>query len=854
MQRYPYRNHILRQKPVMKPYIYVLSVLILAISCSPTVEDIKEPKSSMGTLPAEDHFWQRNYPEETFDYKVYMQSMSDEAQKVRSRSIQGNWVDQGPGNLGGRVNCMVIHPDNDQIIYLGYSRGGVYKTVDGGANWESIFNEFTYLSISHIELDPNNANNVYIGTGDENISGYPEIGNGIYKSDDAGLTWTNMGLNDESIIGRIHIAPSDSDVIYASAMGIPFEKNNDRGVYKSLDGGNQWEQVLFINDSTGVIDMVVDPTNPDIVYAAGWNRLRSNYASKISGPDARIWKTIDGGANWNMLDNGLPTGDLTRIGLNMWDGDSNVLYASYSASREVPGCSGSGNQLIGIYKTTDGGASWSPIPTDEATNGLPCNLQGGFAWYFGQIRVNPNNVDDISIIGVRHYRTLDGGTTWVNMVPLGDVHVDYHELIYRDDIMYVGNDGGAYKSNLDGEWTDIENISTNQFYRVAYNPHQPDTYYGGLQDNGSTGGSGLDINNWERIWGGDGFQMAFHPTDPNMYFAESQNGNIVQFDNGIIDNYTDGLNGDKNWDMPYFISDIEDDVMYTGTDAVYKRHIYNDQEWIAISGNITDQDDDSPYIRHNVSTIHQSNINADYVYVGTSDGVVHRQESSGAWTNITEGLIRRYVTDIKASPSNEETVYVTLSGYKNNDNTPLVYRSDDRGDNWVSIMGDLPPIAVNDIYILDGYNDQVIFIGNEAGIYLTQDAGVSWERLGDNMPFVPTYDLEYNPVTNLIIAGTFGRGLQTFDLNQIDLNVDVATYDPQLDAVSVYPTVVESLINIDNPAGIEFSLNIYDASGKLINTYQNTQPSYSLDHLTSGIFYLQIKKADAIKIEKIIKI
>lgn len=828
-------------------------VILIAFSCTSTEND-ESPKSHLGTLPAEDHVWQRNFPETTFDHKAYIAAMTKESSKVANRNIQGTWTDHGPGNLGGRVNCMAIQPDNDQVIYLGYSRGGVYKTVDGGSNWASIFNEFTYLSISHIEIDPNDNNTLYIGTGDENISGYPEIGNGIYKSIDAGSTWTHMGLSDESIIGRIHVAPTDTDIVYASAMGIPFEKNNDRGVYKSLNGGLDWEQVLLVNDSTGIIDMVVDPADPDIVYAAGWNRLRSNYASKISGPDAKIWKTEDGGTSWQILENGLPTGDLTRIGLTMWEGDPKVLYASYSASREVPGCGGTGNQLIGIYKTVDAGITWNAIPTDEYENGLPCSLQGGFAWYFGQIRVNPNNVDDISVLGVNHYRTLNGGTSWESAVTSTYVHVDYHELIYKDNVMYVGTDGGAYKSDETSEWLDIENNSTNQFYRVAYNVHEPDTYYGGLQDNGSTGGSQADKNNWERLWGGDGFQLAFHPVDSELFFAESQNGNIVKLDNGGVEGFTQGLVGSKNWDMPYFISSVEQDVMYTGTDVVYRRHIYDDPEWIPISENITDLDDNSPYYSHNVTTIHQSTINPDYLYVGTSDGIVHRKESTGNWTNITEGLIRRYVTDIKASPSNEETVYVTLSGYKNNDNTPLVYRSNDRGDNWMSIMGDLPPIAINDIYILDGYNDRVLIIANEAGIYLSKNAGENWERLGDNMPYVPVYDLEYNPINDQLIAGTFGRGLQTFDLDQIDLGDAVSTQDPLFDAVTVYPTVVESLINIDNPSDLYINISIYDVTGQLILKNENPERSFDLSQIASGAYYIEIKHEKNRKIQKLIKI
>lgn len=808
-------------------------------------------------IPDLNHFLSRNYPHETFDEKEYFTSLQNEVQAVRTRSIGGEWVSEGPGNFGGRVNCIAIDPENDDIIYLGFGRGGLFKTEDGGETWNSIFDEFTYLSISHIEIHPDDHNIIYIGTGDENITRFSEVGNGIYRSVDGGATWEALGLQDKGIIGKMHVAPSDPDIIYASSMGTPFEENDDRGLYKSINAGVDWEQVLFVNDSTGIIDMVVDPLDPNIIFAAGWNRISTSHKSVIDGPDGVIWRSLDGGETWTPLNNhGLPINEISRIGLDMWKGDSKVIFAIFSGSDEVDGCWPSANHTIGVYKTIDQGDTWTPLPTNEVANGFECGFDGGFPWYFGTVRVNPNDVNDIIVLGVYNLRTLDGGQNWATISTLTGTHVDNHDLVFHDDAIYLGTDGGAYVKRGNDDWEDIEDIATSQFYRIAYNPHRPEDYYGGMQDNGLAGGNKTTMNSWEEYNGffkADGFQMAFHPTDPSLFFIEIQYGWIQQVKNGQYSSYTEGLTGDGYWDMPYFISEVEPDVMYTGTNKVFRRVIDQDAQWNPISNDITDLNDNS-FLQNATTAITQSPLEKNNIYVGTSDGVVQRYESDNVWTDISAGLEKRFVSDIKTSRTYANTVFVALNGYRDNYDVPLLYKSDNRGDNWQSIMGDLPPIAINSILILPGYDDRVIFIANEAGVYLTQNGGDNWERVGDDFPYIPTYDLEYNPSNNSVFAGTFGRSILTFDLSQIDFGQMVNTESEVLSSIKLYPTLIDDQLYINNPDNLEFSISILDLSGNLVLKKERVASNINFSRYPKGSYIVRIEKEQLVRVAKVIKI
>lgn len=791
----------------------VLSAIILYAGCvgksnnSIDLEIREITKLEEKQFPYEQQFINKNFPYSRPDYRAFKLAKEDVAtrSKAGARS-EGQWKVEGPGNIGARVNTLASNPNNSNEIIAGFASGGVFKTVDNGNSWEPIFDDQPDLNIGEVTYDPTNPSIVYVGTGDPNISGYPKIGSGIFKSIDGGDTWSYKGLEEASIVSRIHVAPTNPNIIYVSTMGLPFIKTTDRGVYKSIDGGDSWEHKLMINDSTGVIDMVVHPEDPNILYAAGWNRNRSDSISRIVGPDARIHKSIDGGDTWVMLEGGLPISDrMGRIGLAISGQNYDNIYASYVNTGGNDSCSNGGSQLLGIWKTTNAGNSWSEINTLPET-GLPCNTLGGFAWYFGQVRVNPNDDNDIFILGVDMWRTRDGGSSWSRAVPLWstyDVHADKHDLIWDNDRMILATDGGIYQSVDDGvDWTDIENIPATQFYRVGYNPHNPDWSYGGAQDNGTTGGNAEAINQWPRIYGGDGFTVDFDPSDSLIFYATYQNGNLaVTYSGGdFFDSATSGFDFSEstNWDTPYFVSEHDPKVLYAGRQSIYRG--YNDGnfvEWTKISEVLTDTTDNDAFLTRNISTVHQSPLIEEYLYAGTTDGLVWSSIDGGdTWDNISEGIPYRYVSDIVASPSLANTAYVSVTGYKSNDFIAHLHRTDDNGQTWIPISGDLPQIAINDILVHPEYGDDVIFIATDGGIYFTEDAGETWDRLGDNMPVIEVYDMAYNPVNNELIAGTFARGIQSFDLSQVGLDADLsAVNDIPSHAIKLFPTVTDSRLN-----------------------------------------------------------
>jgi len=846
----------------MNRFIQFLSIAILISlfffsACTPTfIQNEKEEFKSH--FPNEDYFNQRNYPEEDFDHKHFFQQMEDAKTIAATKSLIGTWEDQGPGNIGARINKIAINPSDENEIYLAFARGGLFKTTDGGQNWESKFDLFTYLSVSHIEIDPNNPEILYIGTGDENISHYPGIGNGVYKSINGGDSWTNIGLSEGRIISNIHIDRQNSELIYASAMGLPFNKNNDRGLYKSIDGGSNWDQVLFLNDSTGVIDFVVAPNNPDIIYAAGWTRIRNNSESRISGIENKIHKSTDGGMTWIEMENGLPFGpSMVRIGLEMFDEEGDIVFASVSQNIPSDSCEGGGANFYGLYKTIDAGNDWQELQT-FGDNGIPCDIQGGFAWYFGKLAVNPNDQNDISIPGVHYYRTRDNGQNWIELDENDDfwVHVDFHDVVYYDDNIYVATDGGAYKYNDLTGWSDIENIHTNQVYRVAFNPHNPDRYYAGLQDNGTVGGSAADPNSYDRLFGGDGFQTVFHPNEPNQVYAETQNGTIWKSTDGEFGNFnrfTDGLQGNANWNMPYLGNSV---YLLAGRNRIY-RSLHEIEEWTPISDVLVDTLNSGNHFEHNITALSQSKLDLNVIYAGTSDGWVwNTQDFDENYEKIIDGLPRRWVSAIVASETEVGRVFMSMTGYKSSDFSPHIYRSENYGQDWVNISGDLPNIAINDILVPKGFDDQVIFIANEAGVYFSKNAGENWERLGENFPYIQTLDMVINPVLNQLVAGTYGRGIQSFDLDQIDLDLVANEEVEPNSSFSIYPNVSSDIvqIEIDHSYLKDAKLVISNQAGQLIKSFNRIPKEISISDLNAGVYYCRIQAEKFVETKRFIKI
>ncbi len=818
--------------------------------------------------PSDEFFLQRSYPDGKFNIEAYIAGLNEAKVMSQARNaaegFDVDWTTQGPGNIGARINTIAVHPQDENIVYIGFSQGGVFKTENGGNSWFPIFDDQLFLGIGDITIDPNNPETIYVGTGDVNISGYPFIGDGLYKSIDGGNTWENIGLEQQRIISKVIVHPNDSNTIYASAMGLPFERNNDRGLYKTTDGGLSWNQVLFLSDSTGIIDFLINPQNPEIVYAAGWDRIRNNTESIISGQGARLYKSLDGGNNWSLLEGGLPNAAHSRIGLAMSGSDPDVIFAEYVSTNR---------QLEAIYKTSNGGQNWSPIPTDEDLNGLSSGALGGFGWYFGKIRVNPANDDDIFLLGIDLWRTQDGGNTWSPATPPWweySVHADKHDLVFlpSGDIL-LATDGGLYKTDVNtSDWTDIENIPATQFYRVAYNPHAPELYYGGAQDNGSTGGNVATINSWDRIYGGDGFQMAFDPFDPNRFFTETQNGNIyVTLDGGNDFEWANNgidFSDRRNWDMPYFISSHDNQGLFTGTHRVYFGY-GQIPEWSPISPDLTDGIDEQ-HRYHNITAIDESTILQGLLYVGTGDGNVWRSDNFGGdWNNISDGLPDQYVTDIVPSPDDTDVVFATFSGYRDNDFLPRIHKSYDRGNTWESISGDLPDLAINELLVYPEHEDSVLFVATDGGVYGSINYGETWERLGGNMPVIPVYDLVLNEAKNELVAGTFARSIMSFPIDSIGLGDGSITshFEPnalQSSRISLYPNPATEYINLEIQ---NFELNrplevvILNASGQLMYNSgkhfgQSFKTAINIKNWSSGTYIVKLKNRHQVDVQQFV--
>lgn len=812
------------------------------------------PKWNKKNFPNDHLAFQRTYPDFTFDFNAYKKTIEKEKQRIatttKSAGFDTPWTLEGPTNVGGRINTVVADPTNPDIIYTGSAKGGIFKTIDGGEHWQPIFDEQPFLAISHIVIHPTDPNTLFVGTGDINISGHFAMGDGVYKSEDGGATWKHLGLADTRIISKIRIHPQSPDIIYVGTMGSPLERNQDRGLYKTIDGGETWEQVLFVAEDAGIVDLVMNPIAPNILYAAAWNRIRTTTESIISGDDAKIFKTVDGGENWTMLTEGLPQDTFARIGLTIFKDNPNTLAAVYVNRNSL---------FENIYRTDNGGENWTSIT--DTTSGLGSRPLGGFGWYFGKLAFSPRTPDEVFLLGVGLYRSSNNGLNWTSLGN-GILHADKHTLHFiNDTTLLLGTDGGLYKSTDNGgSWSDIDNIPNTQFYRVAYNPHQPNVYTGGTQDNGTIVGSATGINSWHRIFGGDGFQAIYHPTNPNLWYVEWQNGNIVLMTPDTSFNIKSGIDGSdrRNWDAPYILSPTNPNNLYTGTYRMYANYSGGFDDWVQISDDLTDGNIFGRNF-HTITSITESPLVADYLYVGTSDANVWRSlDKGGSWENITFDLPERYVTSIKASPNEENTVYVTHSGFKGNGYQPHLHRSFDNGETWEDISSDLPTVGVNDVVILPNREtDNILFAATDIGVYASFTNGQNWDRLGTDMPLTLVFDMEYDTITHKLIAGTFSRSMLSFPvdsfLNQVE-NVDTTTTDTLANAIELYallpinvypnPTTDYLTLSINKPSKLLLNekIEIININGEVIleTTVQSMNQVIDVQELPTGLYFISL--------------
>lgn len=784
----------------------------------------------------------------TFDFRGYTQMMTLARRDMAMRGngpagSNGSWTAEGPYNIGGRVTAICIHPLNSSIIYIGTPTGGIYKTTDAGKTWTAIFDGNNSLSIATIMLNPLNLKQVWVGTGDPDISGYMFIGDGVYVSNDEGSSWKQVGLKQTGIVSKLVMHSADTSTIYAACMGIPMERNAGRGLYKSSDGGKSWRKILYINQETGVNDVIIDSQDPKHLIASSWQRIRTSKESIGGGPGSGIWHSEDGGNTWNRytLSDGIPNLSWSRIGLHQHPKFPHVWYAVMIDSATY--------DIKHVLKSSNNGFGWNQ---SIGITGLS-NAVGGsykFGWYFAKIATDPVDTNEIMVTGVDQYRTLDG-KNWSLFTPpwyLYEVHADGHAIhcLGRDSI-FLATDGGTYFSADDGSnWQKIDMIPNTQIYRVAIPDHIPGTYTGGAQDNGTFNGN-LKSTLWPRLYGGDGFQAVYHTGQPQDVLYETQWGGVSE---PSIGNWSD--TDRVNWDMPLFRSRFQDHGS-AGYKAIYSAAHYvcmnyqdpNNQTYqstIAISPDLTDGVVFGKNF-HNVSAIGESPLSQKVLYAGTSDGNVWvSKDEHQTWQRIGNSILPdRYISSVRPSFTNPGGVFVSQTGYKTNDFTPHIYFSADFGKTFKNVSGDLPAVAVNDVAPWF-YNDSVIMAATDAGVYISLNGGSQWHRLGNNMPFMPVYDIEIDTVKHVLVAGTFARGIMTYPLDSFAFykklmrNGMISIY-VKANPLAVYPNPASDYLAISGGSGFWEYIALNGQS-----VMQGEGFSMNIAALPAGVYILRDRK------------
>ena len=797
---------------------------------------------------------QRAYPYGQINPSSYLDAVQQTDALMKQGSSRPNsWTYAGPDNIGGRITDIEIPSDNPSVIYLGASTGGVLKSINAGATWVNLFDDVPVISVGDIAIDPNNSQVIWCGTGEANSSSFSFLGNGIYKSTDGGENWQHTGLTHSAYIGRIVVDYSNSDRVYAAACGNLFTTNDERGIYRSMNGGQSWEQVLFLTDSTSGIDLVQHPVNPQILYAAMWERARGLSYRRSFGASSGIWKSVDGGDNWSELTSGLPSGNIKgRIGLTIAASNPEILYAFY----DLP------DGVVGVYKTLNGGQSWS-----QTNDGALAGMNSNFGWYFGQIRVDPSNSNRVFVMGVDMFRSENSGTSWSN-VSGWDMHVDHHAMQINplNGSIITGNDGGLYTSaNHGSSWTKINNLPLTQFYAIDIDYLHPQRIYGGTQDNNTirtlTGGT----SDWEAILGGDGMYTLVDYTNSNTIYAEYQWGNLYRSTNGgsNMTYIADAMSGDRvNWSAPLAMHPQNSSILYFGTYRIWKS-TNKGTSWQAVSTDLTGGVNDYFYT---ITTIAVSPVDPAIVVAGTGDGKVHVSVNNGlTWQNISNGLPNRWITRVVPSPFNSQTIYATISGFRWDEPLPHVFKSVDLGQNWTEITGNLPEFPVNDLVIDPDFPGRII-VATDAGLFGTIDDGQNWAWIWEGLPAVPVCALKVHLPTRTIVAGTYGLSCFKASLDEVLTGI-VPSGNREKIAISVSPNPVlnEASVLFYLPQKEQIRIKLFNSKGALVKTincgallqgrHQIPINNNSFDdNSSSGIYLLVIEGDNYIGSTKVVRI
>ncbi len=712
-----------------------------------------------------------------------------------SPSAELKWQHIGPMQMSGRVTDIAKSLDGSFTFYVATASGGVWRTRNEGTDWEPIFDDAPSASTGAIAVDPDDTKTIWVGLGEANIFRSSMAGTGVYKSTDEGKNWRYMGLGETQHIARIVVHPNDSNIVYVAASGHEYTPNRERGVYKTTNGGITWDKVLYESDLAGAIDLVIDPSNPDTLYASMWHRIRRAWSDPLPGPGGGIYKTTDAGKSWTLLNKGLPPRETAgRTGIAISASKPNVLYAlidnhevarkakegeldSYGRARQdvIKGAE--------VYRSDDHGETWSKVSKDDRTMQ---RLFSTYGWVFGQIRVDPNDENTTYIMGVPLLKSTDGGMTYKSLRYPG-LHGDHHAMwIDPNNSNYIinGNDGGVNISYDAGvTWKNLENLPVVQFYNVAIDDEEPFNVYGSIQDNNSWYGPSnhrpgrSPKSEWKRIAGGEASHMAVDPEDPNTFYSESFYGSIMRTDRATGKTTRIKPEGDEEipelrgqWLAPFTLSPHNSRIVYHGMQCVF-RSLNRGNNWERISPDLTynDPDKQGNISFATISTLSESPKKFGLLYVGTDDGRVHVTRDGGiTWKQINEGIPKHtWVSRVVASQYDEGTVYLTLNGKRDNDFQVYVYRSTDYGASWEDISEGIPGGPVN-VIREDPFSNQVLYVGTDLGVYVTTDAAETWSVLGSELPLTFVHDIAIHPGQKKMVIATHGRGMFTLDITDID--------------------------------------------------------------------------------------
>lgn len=771
---------------------------------------------------------QRAFPFDTLPQGRFVAALE---QTLLEKALAGNaleagaaWQLAGPSNIGGRVTALVA-TNGGRTVYLGAANGGVFKSTNAGVNWTPVFDALGVLSIGALAMDPADTNVIYAGTGEANGAVQSYDGNGLYRTTNGGQSWRSLGLAATRRIAQVAVDPSNPNRIYVAAMGAQYSTGPDRGLYRSEDGGESWTKTFFLNDSTGVCDVVVNPAHPETVFIATWERIRHYTYRRAFGPGCGIWRSADFGTTWTRLQNGLPTpsDSVGRIALAIAPSRPSTIYAQIVSGANL------GYGGLGVYRSVDAGQTWT---RRDSPGGTFSGAFGGFGWYFGKMAVDPLTPEKIFCLGVSFLASGDGGA---NFTPLtGAAHVDFH-AIWVDPTnptrVFTGSDGGFFWSGTGGgAWTKSVDLPITQFYAGTVHPTDPARLYGGTQDNGCMKTAGT-VGGWSFLnISGDGFYVVVDPVNPNTLWAESQfctggAGPLRSIDGGGSFSAPSGLVGSDrfNWSAPIVLNPKNHNVVLTASHRVY-RSTNNGVGYSIISPDLT-TNPPTQTVFGTISTLDVSPVDTSLYYAGTDDGRVWRsQNRGGSWENISAGLPVRSITRVTADPANANVVYVTLSGFGQDELLAHVYRSPDRGSSWSSIASNLPDIPANDL-VVDPANPQALYLATDLGVWATHNLGAGWFPLGFGLPNQSVYDLTLHAASRTLVAATYGRSQWKLDLTGLPVAVGDApgAAGTRLALAPPAPNPARGAVRLtlELPRASEAEITIYDPAGRRVREIQH---------------------------------